>query len=191
MRNEKRNKMSLIKSSFFFIVLSIFSGCTISKKTTQDEMPSNSFEIHFKNTTTNYAYCEESQTHDYSGNWDFDGDGKFDTLHFIGNNGAHLYYHLNVGLSSEKEKRSYTWLLTDFPLLESFDTFLKYTNVVNFVVHDFNDDGLEDIYLNCEENGYTVLSDAQKALGLTTSRIVISFNPVIKDFTFFDLKNLN
>ena len=191
MRNEKRNKTGLIKSSFFFIVLSICFACANSKKMNQDEMPSNSFENRFKNSTTHYAYFEETQTHDYSNNWDFDGDGKFDALHFIGNNGAHLYYHLNVGLSSEKEKRSYTWLFTDFPLLESFDTFLKYTNAVNFVVHDFNDDGLEDIYLNCEENGYTVLSDAQKALGLTTYRIVISFNPVIKDFTFFDLNNLN
>ncbi len=183
--------MSLIKSSFVLIVLSICLGCAISEKMNQDEMPSNSFENRFKNTAINYAYYEESQTHDYSGNWDFDGDGNFDALQFIGNNGAHLYYHLNVALSSDKEKRSYTWLLSDLPLLASFDTFLKYTNEVNFVVHDFNHDGLDDIYLNCEENGYTVLSDEQKALGLTTSRIVISFNPAIKDFTFFDLKDLN
>lgn len=91
MRNEKRNKIRLINRNFFLIFLSIGLGCATSKKTNQDEMPSNSFENRFKNTAINYTYFEESQTHDYSGNWDFDRDGKFDTLQFIGDNGAHLY----------------------------------------------------------------------------------------------------
>ena len=61
-------------------------------------------------------------------------------------------------------------------------------NEINFVVHDFNKDGLDDIYLNCEENGYTVKSDEQKVLGLKGSRILISFDHVSKDFMFLDLK---
>ena len=178
-----------IKYYFSFILLSICSACAISKKLNQADLPTNSSENQFKNTTIIYAYFEDSQTHDYSGNWDFDGDGKFDTLKFVGNGGAHVYYHLSIGLSSERETHNYEWLSSDFPLLDSFEGFIKDTNAVNFVVHDFNDDGLVDIYLNCEENGYTVLSEEQKALGLKTSRIVISYNPAIQDFTFFDWKD--
>ena len=40
---------------------------------------------------------------DYSGNWDIDGDGRKDSVLFIGNGGAHLYYHLRLRLSSEKK----------------------------------------------------------------------------------------
>jgi hypothetical protein len=39
-----------------------------------------------------YSYIDSVQTHDYSGNWDLDGDGEKDGVYFIGNGGVHLFF---------------------------------------------------------------------------------------------------
>ena len=64
-----------------------------------------------------YSYDSSGQTHDYSGNWDFDGDKKSDSLYFIGNGGAHLYFHLRLILSSEGIVRDFQYLVSDFQCL--------------------------------------------------------------------------
>ena len=73
--------------------------------------------VHFPGL--HYKYDDLSQTHNYSGNWDFDGDGKMDSVLFVGNGGAHLYYHLKIVLSRRHDVREYPWIESDFPLLQS------------------------------------------------------------------------
>lgn len=118
----------------------------------QNDFPSNSYEEYFHNTTINYRYIEEKQTHDYSGNWDFDGDGIKDSIMFVGTDGAHLYFYLHIYLSSEKKYYDFEFLSTDNPRLKSIDALIKYNESEEeyippqFVVYDFNEDGLMDIY---------------------------------------------
>lgn len=64
-----------------------------------------------------YSYDESTQTHNYSNNWDLDGDGQKDEIHFVGTGGAHLYYYLKVVLSSERKPRVFERIETDFPHL--------------------------------------------------------------------------
>ena len=67
--------------------------------------PTNSLKEGYlkKRPNLKYSYEKVKQTHDYSNNWDFDGDNVKDELYFIGNVGAHLYYQLRVILSSNKK----------------------------------------------------------------------------------------
>ena len=102
-----------------------------------------------------YSYNESKQVYDYSGNWDFDGDGKKDSLQFIGNGGAHLEYFPRIVLTGSEHAYQYSYLLIDMP-------FPGHSNEIKgnkmppilpaFVVDDFNRDGLPDVYLNIGQN---------------------------------------
>jgi hypothetical protein len=76
----------------------------------QSYFDSNSISIH-------YSYADSTQTHNYSNNWDFDGDGKTDNLYFIGTGGAHLYFYLRIVLSSDKKIRNFPFIQLDMPCL--------------------------------------------------------------------------
>jgi hypothetical protein len=115
---------------------------------------SNSFAAGYSkdHPDLNYVYHVANQTHDYSGNWDFDRDGKKDEVLFVGTGGAHLYFYLRIILSSDKVVRNYTHLNLDFPMLPTdkklkepgFDPMeLNFTN--QFIVFDANHDGQNDI----------------------------------------------
>ena len=80
--------------------------------------PTNSLSELYKNTDIHYSYDEASQTHDYSGNWDFDGDGIADKLLFVGNGGAHLQFWPTFYLSSNDSVFSFPSLPTDMPIYE-------------------------------------------------------------------------
>ena len=91
----------LVFHCFFYI--SVITAITPENVIAQNAV-ANSFEEVLKRTCPllKYSYNDSSQTHNYSGNWDFDADGKADELYFIGNGGAHLYFHLRIILSSDE-----------------------------------------------------------------------------------------
>ena len=75
------------------------------------------------NAPINYNYYETCNTHNYSNNWDFDLDGKKDSLYFIGTGGAHLYYYLKIVLSSDNQPREFSFIETDFPVFTHIDSY--------------------------------------------------------------------
>lgn len=175
------------------LVLLLF-GCTESNKSKPDdtqipephnlESPSNSFSRHFKNSKIKYSYITESQTHDYSGNWDFDGDGKKDSIRFEGDNGAHLHFYLVVGLSSKPSLQYFEGIYTDDPFLQPFDSLPEKSTGyldVNFVVHDFNGDLIDDIFINAGDYGEGLHIKFEE-LGFHDSKIVLSFDKVSSSF---------
>jgi hypothetical protein len=151
------------------------------------ELPGNSsLEKDYKriNPELKYSYNELSQTHDYSGNWDLDGDKKKDSVLFIGNGGAHLYFHLKVVLTSDKKGRDFLFLLTDMPLLHAVDSLQrKLTENLpfpKFVVADFNNDGRNDIYLNVGPMD-SKIPTKWKNKGVTSRHLVVTYES--KDLT--------
>ena len=133
---------------------------------------------------------EALQVLDYSGNWDIDGDGRKDSVLFIGNGGAHLYYHLRLRLSSEKKARDYDWLELDNPVLGTISELKKGYQEGNdphfpqFVVHDFYRHGANEIYL-CFDNKYSSIPASLRKSGLTSRHLLIKYENkhiVIKNF---------
>lgn len=135
-----------------------------------------------------YFYDSITQTHDYSGNWDLDGDEISDSLSFVGNGGAHLYFHLRLKISTELKARHFKYLVSDFPVLDSIDHFKtvygKSRIYPVFVVHDFNNDGRMDIYFNTDIN-FAPIPKLLKQKGVTSRHLLISYEKkdiVIKNF---------
>lgn len=62
-----------------------------------------------------YSYSDENQTHNYSGNFDFEGDLLNDSLYFVGTGGAHLYYFPRILLSSTKKSIDFEEINIDDP----------------------------------------------------------------------------
>lgn len=65
-----------------------------------------------------HHYDSLKQVHDYSNNWDFDGDSIADQLFFIGTGGAHLYFYPRIILSSDHIIIEFRRIETDFPVLQ-------------------------------------------------------------------------
>jgi hypothetical protein len=126
-----------------------------------------------------YAYSNETQGHNYSGNWDIDGDGKADSVYFIGNHGAHVYYHLRIKLSTIKKVTDFDFISIDFPLLESLTFFKKNgragASIPQFVVGDFNQDTKPDIYINLDVEK-TTIPVVWKSKGVTSRHLLLHFN---------------
>ena len=134
------------KITITILLLSIFKIAF-----TQNEL-TNSFENLYLSSKISYRYIETSQTHDYSGNWDFDGDGINDSLLFVGTGGAHQFYVPHIYLSSEKRNFDFDFLSIDYPVLQDLDVFVDNENVMQgFFIYDFSKDGISDIYLKMDE----------------------------------------
>lgn len=171
-------------SKLFILFVICLHSCTCSKRPGEtqkslllpEDMVSNSFAYKFKNSMIKYDYVNDSQVHDYSGNWDFDGDNIKNSLLFIGQGGAHLFYHLKVVLSAINEVYNYQWISTDLPLLESAEklTSRDIDLFPKFVIADFNKDSLQDIYVNISD-GHNIPAEAKKN-GISTPQVVLSFN---------------
>jgi hypothetical protein len=170
------------------ILLTSILGCGIFKKS---PVVTNSFENHFQGSSTQYSYIDSLQTHDYSGNWDFDGDRIADRISFIGNGGAHLQFYLSIRLSTDNKEQSFDWLYNDFPLYKPYDrSFNDSTlSLPNFSIRDFTGDSHDDIYLDVGDHK-SPLSPEMSNAGLHTSSVIISYDTLLKKFTFHDLKNL-
>lgn len=155
------------------------SSLTSNLNDSTEFVQNNSFERAYKKEypNLNYSYNDHSQTHDYSNNWDFDGDGKNDSLFFIGSGGAHLYFHLQLWLSSDNKKYDFSFLNIDFPNLFiklELDKEGKPISFQQFVVGNFDDDKLPEIYINIDEN--SEIPQKWKAKGLTSHQVIVNFS---------------
>jgi hypothetical protein len=139
----------------------------------------------------NYKYADLTQTHDYSGNWDFDGDLKTDELYFIGTGGAHLYFYLRVILSSDKKVRDFPFIGIDMPCVGTADELKKSSFYPpplfpQFVVDLFyvGKMGVTDkIYLHLDS--YSEIPKAWKKQGVTSNYVLLLYengDMIIKNF---------
>jgi hypothetical protein len=165
------------------------TGLTLSKIFAQeDSVVTNSYEGYLKKDypTLSYHYDSAYQTHSYSGNWDFDGDKIPDSLFFIGNGGAHLFYQLKVVLSSGRPLKDFPALFMDLPYLgKAADITVGEDSLLpQFVIHDFDSDGIVEIYINFDPESSSIQKKWKKE-GVTSRQILIHLknnNLVIKNF---------
>jgi len=168
-----------MKYALMTVLLCLWALATYSQTDTE-LVGSNSFDGYYakKSIKIKYYYIESTQTHDYSGNWDFDGDGKKDGLFFIGNGGAHLYYHLEVVLSSDHRSRDFVaFIEIDFPVVSNVSqlkTKDKQSIFPQFVVSDFDSDGRDEIYININNN-YTSIPPSWKRKGVTSKCLLLDY----------------
>lgn len=142
-------------------------------------LPSNSYEEIYrtKYPDLNYTYEVLSQTHNYSNNWDFDGDGVKDQLFFIGNGAVHLYFHLKICLSSNKKAHIFPFLEIDNPFFDKkveLDNEGKPSMIQQFVVADFDDDKLLEVYIQLNEK--SKIPQKWKAKGLSSNRVIVDYS---------------
>ena len=201
--------MKSFQYSIWIVALTVYFSCNPRVKQSGQSMdsPNESMDSSYTypyppipnpyfpmDSSINYTYIKASQTHDYSNNWDFDGDGLLDDLKFVGNGGAHTLFSLVVRLKSQKTAYSFDCISTDFPKLENMaalDLSDSLSILPKFVIFDFNSDGISDIYLNTDDGSLDVCKQERAKLGLKTSRIVIAFNsgkPVFKDYSPYHKK---
>lgn len=121
---------------------------------TQSDTLSSSYAPVYKQVkpSLQYRYNYSARTHDYSNNWDLDGDGKADGVYFVGNGGAHQYFVLRIVLSSDKRRREYRYIQTDLPLLLDDSLlrnadFVRESYFVGFAAFDYSKDGVVDILI--------------------------------------------
>jgi hypothetical protein len=122
------------------------------------QLPSNSFEGSYKDKRwLEYKHYEighpessdeKKSIHDYSGNWDFDGDKKLDKLTFIGKGGAHLYYYLKIEFSKTGKSLEIPFIESDFPM---FSDSLELKIPGMFSVKDLKNDGIPEIVIKLDE----------------------------------------
>jgi len=153
---------------------------TISRAKTE-EVPSgsNSFYAYNKAHQPNlqYHYDSARQIHDYSGNWDLDADGTADSILFIGNGGAHLYFHLRIILSTHNSINDFPFLEFDMPYAGSIQdlekaSFYPPPALPQFIVHDFDKDGTDEIYLHLNTMESPIPAAWQQK-GLTSGYILL------------------
>ncbi len=161
----------------------------------QQELVSNSCQPYFDHhkRSIHYSYSVSSQIHDYSNNWDFDGDGTTDGLYFIGTGGAHLYFYLRMVLSSDKEVRDFPFLELDMPCLGDISE-LKNSKFYpppifpQFVVDSFHSNGLgsdanDKIYLHLDS--YATIPTEWKKKGVSSRHLLLHYDKgqmTIKNF---------
>ena len=113
-------------------------------------------------------------TYQYANLWDFDQDGNNDSLAFIGNGGAHTYFHLEIRLSSTKSWIKYPTFYIDMPYLNDQETVIIDELFPQFVVADFDEDGWPEVYLNLT-NSFATIPEYMQQSGVTSKRIIIDY----------------
>lgn len=174
----------------FILFCTAFSNLAFSQS---DSISGNSFasDLAKSNSSLHYSYDEEKQTHNYSGNWDFDGDGETDELYFIGTGGAHLYFYISIVLSSNSKVQDFTFLELDFPALGNIEelqnaSFYPPHFLPQFVVYDFDTDGLDEVFLNVDSSLFEV-SEQWKENQINSKYILLDYNgTTLKPQNFMD-----
>ena len=166
--NKFRHIKCLIGIILTMLSLSLFAQDTISF--------TNSYSYIYERDipSLNYSYIASSLTHCYSGNWDFDGDNICDSVKFIGTGGAHLFYYLQIVLSSDKVKREYTYIETDMPIFDTIDdaSDIDKKKILHFfIVYDFDNDGIDEIYLRIDAS----LKDYLSKYNITSNRVIVDY----------------
>ena len=148
----------------------------------QAEPLTSSFAHHYSiaNPALHYRYDSLEQVHDYSGNWDLDGDGRNDQVFFVGTGGAHLYYFLRVILSSDNKVRDYSFLQSDFPLLPAENEPALSPGegqpLPLFAAGDMDGDGSKDIFMQLDESSFIANKKVLKKHGIRSRYILITFS---------------
>jgi len=147
----------------------------------QQDMPSNSYDIFYSknNPTLKYSYDNQTQTHNYSDNWDFDKDGKADRLFFKGTGGAHLYFYLQVILSSDNKTHDLKFIESDNPVLPPDSVTKKpdyfpektQTNFSIFISKEKN----TCVFVKLDDSTFVTEKSLLKSKGIKTKYIVIYF----------------
>ncbi len=172
-----------MKIFFIGFILSIYLPALHAQTGTNIEnthTPNSYKEIYSRTRPTlNYMYDEGTQTHNYSNNWDIDGDGKPESISFIGNGGAHLYFYLQIRLSKDNIVRDFPFLVLDFPLLGSIEQLKNVAGdtppfLPQFVVHDVDGDGDKEIYLNFDIT-FSSIPEEWKKKGLTSRYVLLDY----------------
>lgn len=137
------------------ILISMLIFCGI-KVLCQIEV-SNSFDHSLKKKypSLHYTYHDSSSTHNYSNNWDFDGDGRLDSLFFKGDGAVTLSFIPIIKSSILDSTYSLSSLSCDFPYLESKESLEVKDSIASFpklVIGDFTNDGISDVYLKAMMN---------------------------------------
>lgn len=173
-------------------MLTAFLGCsreqskTNSKETQPGKIVVIQNNILTDSITPNQKYTKEiydpvselyNSSLDYSNMWDLDGDGKNDSVFFIGNGGAHVFYYLRVLLSSNSLVQDFPEVQLDMPYFNEKEVLDKYPSSpsVQFVVFDFDKDGTLDIYLNFD-NHFGSIPKKWKRQGVTSKYVVMNFS---------------
>ena len=129
-------KILVTNFSIVFLGFSVFaiSSCDSTtsdgvKRETPQKRANN--EINAEETR-NYvhAFNAKTQVHNYSRNFDFDGDIDSDSMYFVGTGGAHLYYYLKIRLSSTKKTYEFHDIQIDDPTVYDV-SYLKKTNFLS------------------------------------------------------------
>jgi hypothetical protein len=158
----------------------------------QTDSLTNSFEKTYQKSGTklNYSYDNNKQIHNYSDNWDLDNDGINDDLFFVGTGGAHMYYFLRIILSTDRKIRDYSFLESDFPVLPDDQEltgkdYNPQTHQTQFVVHDFDKDGLKDIYIKLDRSSFLIHKKSLKIKSIKTNQVILTFKngkELLRDF---------
>ena len=180
----KINQYIMVKKMCLWAIAFMFN-CFISNIYAQSQdtivLPSPSFYDELKkiHPDLKYNYVHSTLIHDYSNNWDLDGDMVNDSLYFDGDDAVHIRFRLTIVLSSDNVKRQFNYIVSDFPFLSSIDKINKIdTNVIGnpyFLVGDFNNDGRQDIYLQIRKLYDNEIPDELKQIGITSTYIRIYF----------------
>lgn len=144
----------------------------ISDSFDQIELPNEQYSIYNYDSTLH----TEILTYRYSDLWDIDDDGKLDVISFIGNGGAHEYFHLQIELSSQPNNVfKYSTFQIDMPYYDEKDNVNSVDDELSqFVVSDFDGDEVNEIYLNIDNPFGSIPTELQLE-GLTSKRILIDF----------------
>jgi hypothetical protein len=181
-----------MKTLFITVTLLSFSFAAYTQPPSKRKKmePTLSYKDYNKqnNPSVRYVYDAAAQTHNYSGNWDFDGDGRKDKLFFIGNGGAHIYFQLKIVLSSDKVNRDFPFLLIDMPYLGNVNDLKTESGILpllpQFVVYDFDEDGRDEVYINID-NAFTSVPEKWVKRGVTSRYLLLDYKNrqmVIKDY---------
>ena len=162
----------------------------VPKSSSQNYVSSNSFAEAYKqsNPTLNYKYDSINQIHNYSNNWDFDNDGINDEFSFIGTGGAHLYYYLQVILSSDTVVRNIRFLQSDFPVLPPDSVLVKKNLNPKTIRESFSVleiQGKKAIYIKLDQVSFNIEEKVLRAKGIKSNAILIFFMKgkiIFKDF---------
>lgn len=139
-----------------------------------------------------YAYFKYDSTlqaqllcYRYADRYDIDADGVKDSIAFIGNGGAHTYFHFEIWLSSTKAWIRYPWLETDWPYPEKVRRVEEVSSGYHqLVIQDFDQDGIDEIYLNLDQSSVDGSPELKKR-GITSGELLVDFKEghlVIKQF---------
>lgn len=162
---------------YITIFFTTFTLTIFSQQKDNLKLPSNSFEnaYHKSNPTLTYSYDSIFQIHNYSNNWDFDKDGIKDELYFVGTGGVHLYYYLKVVLSSDKKKREFNFVQSDFPFLTATDTLDIEKTQIGFIVADLGENLTPKIIVRLDDQSYYANKKILADKKIKAKNVVISF----------------